>query len=155
MDIDHNQMAMNESVLSYLKLFLIHSSRLREKSKPEVSEKPKVEENNLAQQLKDLIEQHFKVKHTPKEYAELLFITPKALARISKKYFNKTLTTLIAERIIVEAKRELYLTSKSVREIAFELGYEDEYYFSRFFKKNSAITPSQFRQTVGFAKGEL
>ena len=71
-----------------------------------------------------------------------------------KKYFGKTLTEMIFERIIIEAKRELYLTSKSIREIAFELGFSDEFYFSRFFKNSTDISPSLYRETVGFARGE-
>ena len=74
------------------------------------------------------------------------------MAKITKKHFNKTLTSLITERIIIEAKRELYLTNKSVKELAYELGYEDEYYFSRFFKKNVNIPPQVYRETVGFGK---
>ncbi len=58
---------------------------------------------------------------------------------------------MISERIIIEAKRELYLTNKAVKEIAFELGYEDEHYFSRFFKNNADVSPQMYRDTVGFA----
>ncbi len=81
-------------------------------------------------------------------------ITPSALAKISKTYFNKTLTDLIAERVIIEAKRELYLTSKAVKQIAFELGFNDEHYFSRYFKNNANISPQIYRETVGFARAE-
>ena len=42
-----------------------------------------------------------------------------------KSNFNKTPSSLINERIIIEAKRELYLTGKTVKEIAWEIGYED------------------------------
>lgn len=59
---------------------------------------------------------------------------------------------MINERIIIEAKRELYLTNKTIKQIAWELGYEDEYYFSRFFKVNADVSPQQYRETVGFAK---
>lgn len=152
-DIEINQIAMNESVLSYLKLFLINASRLKNKQVPNDSKVDK-DELFITKKLKDLIEENYRTKHAPKEYAEALHISPKALAKISKQHFNKTLTTLISERIIIEAKRELYLTSKPVKEIALELGYEDEFYFSRFFKKNANITPSIFRKTVGFAKAE-
>ena len=151
--IDQDAMAMNELVLSYLKLFLIHASRLRKVEAAQINVQEQ-EEAFVPQKLKDLIEQHFRKYHSEKDYAKLLYITPKALGKIAKKHFNKSLTTLISERIIVEAKRELYLTSKTAKEIAFELGYADEHYFSRFFKKNTAITPSTFRRTVGFAKGE-
>lgn len=78
---------------------------------------------------------------------------PKALAKITKAHFNKTLSSLINERIIIEAKRELYLTDKTVKQIADELGYEDEYYFSRFFKVNADVSPQLYRETVGYAKG--
>ena len=73
------------------------------------------------------------------------------LATIRKNHFNKTLTDMISERIIIEAKRELYLTNKAVKEIAFELGYKDEHYFSRFFKNNADVSPQIYRDTVGFA----
>ena len=61
---------------------------------------------------------------------------------------------MISERIIIEAKRELYLTSKPVKEIAYHLGYTDEYYFSRFFKANAGVSPQIYRDTVGFARAE-
>jgi AraC family transcriptional activator of pobA len=84
----------------------------------------------------------------------MLSISAKALNRISKTHFNKTLSNLIAERIIIEAKRELYLTAKSVKMIAYELGFNDEFYFSRFFKINAAVSPQIYRDTVGFAKAD-
>ena len=106
----------------------------------------------ILQNLKDAIEGHFKTKHAPRNYADLLHISPKALAKLTKTHFNKTLTVLISERIIIEAKRELYLTNKAVKEIAYELGYDDEHYFSRFFKTNADISPQGYRENVGFAK---
>jgi AraC-like DNA-binding protein len=84
----------------------------------------------------------------------MLYISPKALGKITKSHFNKTLSSLINERIIIEAKRELYLTGKTVKEIAYGLGYDDEFYFSRFFKINTEISPQLYRETVGFAKAE-
>jgi len=150
-DIMAKQMAMTASVLSYLQLFLITGSRLKDEQKKETTIGMPTN-NAIAQELKDLIEEHYKTKHAPKEYAAILHMTPKNLAKISKQYFNKTLTTLIAERVIIEAKRELYLTNKSVKEVALELGYEDEFYFSRFFKKQTNTTPSFFRKTVGYNK---
>jgi AraC family transcriptional activator of pobA len=95
-------------------------------------------------------EEHYKIKHSPSEYADMLNMTTKSLNRLSKVYFNKTLSNLIAERIVIEAKRELYLTEKPVKKIAFELGFNDEFYFSRFFKSNTKISPQIYRDTVGF-----
>ena len=146
-------LAQYDLLVSYLKVFLITASRSKAKQHPEELEA--VYDNAepfILQKLKNLIEANFKTKHSASEYAELLNITPKALAKITKNHFNKTMTNLISERIIIEAKRELYLTDKSVKEIAFNLGYEDEHYFSRFFKNNADISPSVYRETVGFAR---
>ncbi|CAN5414662.1 helix-turn-helix domain-containing protein [soil metagenome] len=150
------ELAQYELIISYLKIFLIHLTRLKiVENMQEDQNGESSKEHRLIQQLKDAIEEHFKTLHSASDYAELLNITPKALAKITKNHFNKTITDMISERIVIEAKRELYLTSKPVKEIAYELGYEDEYYFSRFFKKNADISPQMYRDTVGFAKAEL
>lgn len=149
-------LAQYELLISLMKIFLISASRSKAQQQPETMASKEVDkEPVILQQLKEAIDNDFKSKHTPKEYAVLLNISPNALAKITKKHFNKTLTNLIAERIIIEAKRELYLTNKSVKEVAYELGYDDEYYFSRFFKKNVNISPQVYRETVGFGKAEL
>ena len=82
-----------------------------------------------------------------------MHLTPKALGRLTKKHFHKTPSDLIQERSVIEAKRELYLTDKAVKQIAWKLGFEDEYYFSRLFKLNADVSLAQYRQTVGFARG--
>jgi len=149
-------LAQYELLISYMKIFLISASRSKIEQQPEVIQSKKGnKEPVILQNLKEFIEKDFKSKHTPNDYAASLNISPNALAKITKKHFNKTLTTLITERIIIEAKRELYLTNKSVKQIAYELGYNDEYYFSRFFKKNTDISPQVYRETVGFGKAEL
>lgn len=148
-----SELAQYELLVSYLKVILITASRLKtEQLKEQTALIPNAKEPIVLQSLKDAIENNFKIKHSPSFYAEELNISAKALAKLSKTYFNKTLTELISERIIVEAKRELYLTNKAVKEIAYELGYEDEHYFSRFFKTNADISPQLYRETVGFAK---
>jgi AraC family transcriptional activator of pobA len=150
-EMQNPALAQYELLVSYLKIFLITASRLKALQQPEaLQEITGNDEPFILQKLKDNIEQHFKTKHTASDYADLLNITPKALAKITKTHFNKTLTNLIAERIIIEAKRELYLTDKPVKEIAYELGYSDEAYFSRFFKTNADVSPQMFRDTVGF-----
>ncbi|MGH2665610.1 helix-turn-helix domain-containing protein [Flavobacterium sp.] len=147
-------LAQHELLVSYLKIFLITASRLKAEQNPIASlSVSKNKEPFILQDLKDSIEKDFKIKHTPNDYAKALNISQKALAKITKSYFNKTLTQLISERIIIEAKRELYLTDKPIKEIAFDLGYEDEYYFSRFFKTNADVSPQMYRETVGYAKG--
>ena len=146
-------LAQYELLVSYLKIYLITASRLKIQQHPKAAEEVKDnKEPFILQKLKDAIEENFKTKHSPADYAALLYISPKALAKITKIHFHKTLSSLINERIIIEAKRELYLTDKTVKEIAYELGYEDEYYFSRFFKVNADVSPQLYRDTVGYAK---
>lgn len=152
-EMQNPALAQYELLVSYLKIFLITSSRLKAEQQTEIPINTEVnKEPFILQNLKNYIEIHFKTKHSASDYADLLNISAKALAKITKTHFNKTLTDLISERIIIEAKRELYLTNKAVKEIAYELGYADEYYFSRFFKNNADISPQAYRDTVGFGK---
>ncbi|KAF2079636.1 helix-turn-helix domain-containing protein [Flavobacterium sharifuzzamanii] len=153
-EIQNAELAQYELLISYLKIFLITASRLKTEQLEEMKSVPDSKEPLILQSLKDAIELNFKTKHSAGNYAELLNISPKALAKLSKNYFNKTLTDLISERIIIEAKRELYLTNKTVKEIAYELGYDDEHYFSRFFKTHADVSPQMYRETVGFGKME-
>lgn len=153
-EIQNPALAQYELLVSYLKIFLITASRLKKEQQPEIEKALKnLKEPFILQNLKDTIEKDFKTKHSASDYADSLNISTKALAKITKSYFNKTLTDLISERIIIEAKRELYLTNKTVKEIAYELGYQDEFYFSRFFKTNADISPQHYRENVGFGRG--
>jgi AraC family transcriptional regulator, transcriptional activator of pobA len=135
-------------LVSFLKILLIDGVRMKLEKRGAVYQK----EPGAQHELKALLEEHFKTKHSPGDYAELLNITPSALNRISKTHFRKTLSDLIAERLITEGKRELYLTGKPVKQIAYELGFKDEFYFSRYFKNHVGVSPQLFRDTVGFNK---
>ena len=150
-EMQNPAMAQYELLVSYLKIFLITAARLKAEQKPQAKQITE-KQPFVLQNLKDAIETHFKNKHSASDYAGMLNISAKALAKLAKTHFNKTITALIAERIIIEAKSELYLTNKPVKEIAFDLGYDDEYYFSRFFKTNADVSPQLFRDTVGFGK---
>ena len=148
-------LAQQELLVSYLKIFLIRASRLKVSQTPALLDNTAVsKKNHLVQGLQDAIESHYRTKHSASDYSAMLNISPKALGRITKTHFNKTITNLISERIVIEAKRELYLTSKTVKEIAYLLGFDDDYYFSRFFKINADVSPHMFRETVGFARAE-
>lgn len=152
-EMQNPALAQYELLVSYLKIFLITASRLKTEQLSILEQKNVTgKEPFILQNLKNYIEIHFKTKHSPSDYADLLNITPKALGKITKAHFNKTLTDLISERIIIEAKRELYLTNKAVKEIAYDLGYDDEHYFSRFFKNNAEVSPQMYRETVGSAR---
>lgn len=141
----------DEVIVSYLKIFLVIATRIKlEQQSVQEAEAVNAKQLLIVQNLRNAIEDNFREKHAPSDYADLLHLTPPVLSRIAKTHFRKPLSELISERIIIEAKRELYLTPKTIKEIAYELGYEDEYYFSRFFKSKTDISPQSYRETVGF-----
>ena len=95
-EIQNPDLAQYELLISYLKIFLITASRLKTQQHPKIKDAfPDTREPFVLQNLKDSIETHFKSKHSASDYADLLNITPKALAKMTKSYFNKTLTDLI------------------------------------------------------------
>ncbi|BAU51922.1 helix-turn-helix domain-containing protein [Mucilaginibacter gotjawali] len=153
-EMQNSALAQHDVLVSYLKIILITASRLKLKQTPQSTVMATANKDLFTlQKLKNAIEENFKIKHSPSDYTKLLNISAKTLASIAKANFNRSLSTLINERIIIEAKRELYVTDKAVKLIAYELGYKDEYYFSRFFKINTSVSPQYYRDTVGFAKG--
>lgn len=146
----------DEVIVSYLKIFLVVATRLKlSQQQIDDSQNENRKQWQIVQDLRNAIEEHYKSKHSASDYAALLHMTPVVLSRIAKTHFNKTLSHLITERIIIEAKRELYLTGKTIKEIAYELGYDDEFYFSRMFKEKTDISPQLYRNTVGFNRGVI
>ena len=91
-----------------------------------------------------LIEKNFREMKFAKDYASELNISEKHLNRIAKTCLNKTSTQLIAERILLEAKRMLIHSGLSVNQIGDELGFNEKSYFVRFFRKNAGLTPKVF-----------
>lgn len=152
-EVENYALAQSELLQSYLKILLINLSRLKSEQGPDFEvPSDNLKEAFVVKSLQEAIENNYRQKHSASEYAEIMNLTTKSLSRIAKLHFNKSVTALIAERIIIEAKRELYLTDKPVKQIAYELGYMDEFYFSRFFKAKTDISPQLYRNTVGFNK---
>lgn len=152
-EIQNPALAQHELLVSYLKIILINCSRLKTEQQPKVKKAVAgLKEPFILQNLRQSIEKNFRNRYSASDYANQLNISVKALAKVTKAYFNKTITEVISERIIIEAKRELYLSNKTIKEIAYELGYADEYYFSRFFKVNTDVSPQMYRETVGFGR---
>ncbi|WP_212003992.1 helix-turn-helix domain-containing protein [Chitinophaga sp. HK235] len=97
-------------------------------------------------QLHLLLDEHF-IKHKmPSFYAEQLNITTNYLNKICKKYKGLSGGELIRRRITIEAQRLLHYSTRSVAEIAKELEFESVSYFITFFKKNTGVTPENFRK---------
>jgi AraC family transcriptional activator of pobA len=99
----------------------------------------------LMRQFEKLIELHFREKRLPKDYAALMFITPNHLNALSNNVMGKSAGELIRERILLESKRLLANSDLLVGQIAEHLNFEDNAYFTRFFKKYMGTTPEGFR----------
>jgi AraC family transcriptional regulator, transcriptional activator of pobA len=99
----------------------------------------------IIRQFNMLVEDHYKEQHSVKFYADQVSRSPKTLSNLFALYNHKSPIAVIQERVLLEAKRLLLYTDKSAKEIAYELGFEDAAYFSNFFKKNTTVSPSDFR----------
>lgn len=92
-----------------------------------------------------LLENHYTTEKKVDFYAEKLGLSPKRLNQILKQKLGKTINQILQERILIEAKHLLFIGKESIKEISFSLGFQDSSYFSRFFKKMTALTPEEFR----------
>lgn len=102
--------------------------------------------NELIKSFEALIDQHFYEYRFPKEYAKVLLVTPNYLNAVCQKVKNKSAGDMIRDRILIECKRLLINTNLSASEIAYQLNFKDNSYFSRFFKKQIGISPDEFRR---------
>ena len=100
---------------------------------------------DLFREFRIAVERHYKTKHTVQEYAVHLNTQARTLNSLARKYSQKSALELIHDRIILEAKRRLYRESKSIKELGYELGFDDPAYFTRFFKKNVGSPPHYFK----------
>lgn len=139
-------LAFGEVMLAYLKVLLILAARLKS-PKAGVCQ-PGVNDlrHPMLVQLRDLIEKNYRTLHSPADYAKRLHVTPKTLGRIVREHLGTTPSDLIRNRILIHAKWQLLHTLKPVKEIARELGFSDELYFSRLFKKATGYSPTFFRE---------
>jgi len=94
----------------------------------------------------------YKRLKSPGEYAAALHLSTSYLNEAVKETTGFPVSFWIQQQIVLEAKRLLYYSQSSVKEIAHELGYEDHTYFMRFFKKAVGRTPLEFRTEFGPAK---
>lgn len=93
-----------------------------------------------------LVNNHFSEYKSPKEYAEKLCITPNYLNSICNAVLDKKAGEIIQDRVILEAKKMLSYTSLTVSELSYRLGFNDNSYFGRYFRKATGLPPEQFRK---------
>lgn len=125
-----------------LELFLLMARRIREPGMPTIPEQKKL----VLQNLRRLIDSNYRSMRMPKEYADLLYITPNHLNALCRDLLGITAGEVIRNRVLLEAKRLLTNVNMTIAEIAYELNFMDNSYFNRFFKKYEGMTPDEFRK---------
>jgi AraC family transcriptional activator of pobA len=96
--------------------------------------------------FRELIEQHYAEHWTVERYARALALSATSLNRLCHDLTGSTASDVIQERLMLECRRRLVYLPLSVAAIAAELGFRDPAYFSRFFRKQSGMSPGEFRR---------
>lgn len=128
--------------LGLLQLFITIERSIR----PETPGQRPGSPSTLMRNFQQLINQHFRTRRLPKDYAEMLYITPNHLNAMCREILGKTAGDVIRERVVLEAKRLLTNARMSILEIAYDLNFKDNSYFTRFFRNAEGITPEEFRK---------
>jgi AraC family transcriptional activator of pobA len=103
------------------------------------------EQVDLVRQFNFLVETHFRSKRSVADYAGLLHRAPKTLANTFAKLGRPSPQRMIHDRVMLEARRLLRYTDKPVQEVGYELGFEDVQAFSRFFRTQEGMAPTEYR----------
>ena len=134
-----------EIILAYLNLLLaeLNSAYFRTK------EPANILNTNMSKfiEFKLVVESHLTEQPSVNTIADKLALTPNSLYRIVKEYTGVSPKDFFTNRLMIEAQRKLLYSSLSVKELAYELGFNDPDYFSRFFKKCTGKSVSEFLET--------
>ena len=151
-DLSIKDQLQGEMLRSLLKRLLILSTRMVKKEvlQPDITNA----QLDTIRQYNLLVEKHFREKHQVRDYADLLYKSPKTLSNLFHKYGGKTPLAIIHERILLEARRLLLYSDKTMEEIAFLLGYQDPGHFSKFFKKHEGLSPTIFKKEKSTSRRE-
>jgi AraC-like DNA-binding protein len=139
---EQNHGMRNSMISAYLRVLLIHLSRIYTTS---FATSAIPEESPLLTRFRSLINEHYTRHHDVAAYADMLSVSTGHFSELVKKQSGKTPMEHIHDRLLLEAKRLLFHTEASAKEIAFELGFEEASYFNRFFRRLTDSTPLSYR----------
>lgn len=97
------------------------------------------------EKFRALVDENYKQHWPIQSYAEQLGITPGQLSRLCREVLGVSSLDIINARLVHEAQRVLVYTGNSVKQLAYMLGFADETYFGRFFRKHTGLSPREFR----------
>lgn len=128
-----------------VKLFLIEAQRISNRNTASHL-CPNSSSQRCFTRFRQLLEEHYRHIHTVKEYAAALNVSAKTLTHCIAENARSTPLKLINDRIILEAQRQLFYSDIKVKELAYQLGFEDPSYFVKFFKRQCGLLPAEFRE---------
>jgi AraC family transcriptional activator of pobA len=135
----------HQMLSAYLTVLLTYLSRLYTEQFP--SDEPSADQR-LLRTYQASIEENFRELHEVSAYAEMLHISAGHLSEVIKAQSGKSAIKHLHERLVLEAKRLLFYTPQSLKEMAFDLGFSDASYFNRFFKRETGLTPAEYRASI-------
>ncbi|MBW1654523.1 helix-turn-helix domain-containing protein [Flavobacterium quisquiliarum] len=142
-------LSSEEMIRTYLKQIIIRATRQWKKQNLKNQHSNLITaEQDFFRNFSRLVDIHYKKKHSVAEYADLLNLAPKTISNKFHKLNLENPNEMIKNRIILEAKRLMLYSDLSIKEIAYELGYEDPAYFNRIFTQKSGKTPAVFRKEI-------
>lgn len=129
-----------------LRLFLIHVQRCGESG---VGGQLYVTShaNHVIVRFRQLVEENFRTKHTVAEYADMLCLSPRVLSEYVRQSSPLTPLKVINNRITLEAKRLITFSDMKMKEICAELGFDDSSNFAKFFRRETGMMPTDFKNT--------
>lgn len=146
-ELEWQDSSAEEMIRTYVKQLIIRATRKWKKQNID-NEHIRIpgSEQDIFRDFSRYLEIHFKEKHHVSDYADLLHIAPKTLTHKFKSLNLESPNQLIINRILLEAKRLLFYTDKPIKEIAYDLGYDDPAYFNRLFTNKTGSTPVTFKK---------
>ncbi|MBK1896156.1 helix-turn-helix domain-containing protein [Chryseobacterium paridis] len=140
----HKESLLKKEMLeTMLKRMLILSVRILSKST--YLEGVEKKQLDIIREFNYLVDSHFLQHHDVAFYASKLNKSPKTLANLFSTILKRTPREIIHDRIMIHARRQLNYSNSSIKEIAYQLGYNDIQTFSRFFRNREGISPIQYR----------
>lgn len=144
-EVAHTKDVSQDGILkNLLHSFLLLSER--ERRKQDFAEIKKGADLDHVLLFKDLLDANYHTLKKVSEYAEIISVTDKQLNHATSKILDRSPKQMINDRVMLEAKRLLAHTHKSVKEIGFKLGFLEPTNFTKYFRKHSELSPVEFRE---------
>ncbi|MDW7692888.1 AraC family transcriptional regulator [Flammeovirgaceae bacterium SG7u.111] len=142
-EVHQPKSVLQEKIIwSYLNILLLKIQQFEQGYPKQKGDKG---EHSAIRDFELLVQRDFLTVRKISDYADQLHMTPNYLNALCKKTLGKNAKGILNDRLVLEAKRLLYNSNKTISEISFSLKFKDTSYFSRFFRKNVGASPEEFR----------